>query len=75
MEKVREKRPRYTYGDSSTYEGEWIDDQRDGFGFWTGANEDKYEGQFKENKFHGLGSYNWKVGGLSYVGYWVNSVC
>ena len=62
MDKTREKRPLYTYSDKSTYEGEWIGIQADGFGIFIGSKNDRYEGQFKNNNFHGIGKYTWSEG-------------
>ena len=66
----------YTWGDGRKYVGNWVNDVREGYGVFTWApgsqwEHDKYEGQFKDGKFNGQGTYTWGDG-RKYVGNWVN---
>ena len=60
------------YSDNSKYVGPWKDGKRDGEGTetWSGGST-KYKGQFKDDKYHGKGTY---FGGrLKYIGQWKES--
>ena len=46
---------------------------RDGYGTYTWANGEKYEGQFASNVMSGKGVYTWP-GGRTYEGYFENGV-
>ena len=37
------------------YEGEWLDDQANGYGIYVAYNGTKYEGQWKDDLQHGQG--------------------
>ena len=50
------------------YEGMWKNDQFHGVGKKTFENGDTYEGDFRQNKMHGKGTYQSKLGGWKYVG-------
>jgi len=39
------------------YEGEWKDDQKNGYGIYIHANGDVYEGEWRDGKRHGYGTY------------------
>lgn len=45
------------YPDGSTYEGEWKNDLKHGYGVYIYANGDKYEGQWFNDSRHGIGTY------------------
>ena len=45
------------YVDGSRYEGEVINDKRNGKGIYHYANGDKYAGEWKDDRFHGKGCY------------------
>ena len=45
---------RYRMKDPLCYEGDWKDDERDGYGKWIGYME-CYEGEWKNGKYHGHG--------------------
>ncbi len=40
---------------SSSYEGDWQDDKKNGKGVFKWAVGDSYEGDYKDNKRHGCG--------------------
>lgn len=50
------------YVDGSKYEGEVLNDKRNGKGIYHYANQDKYIGDWKKDKFHGDGIYIFKNG-------------
>jgi hypothetical protein len=59
------------------YNGEWINGTQEGEGTMIFFNEDgsvynRYDGQWKNNKRHGNGVYNWVQAGTRYEGSWVN---
>ena len=60
-----------TLANGATYTGEWLGDERDGFGILVWPNGSVYEGQFKNNLAHGLGKITHKDGD-SYEGDWIN---
>ena len=55
-----------TYSDG-VYEGEWKDNNRSGYGKWTGKDGGTYEGEFSSNAANGKGKYKWPNGN-SYEG-------
>ena len=62
-----------TYSDKSTYDGEWLNDLKNGHGVQKLANGDKYEGNFKNNLMDGYGTYTFKNGRI-YEGQFVKDV-
>ena len=52
--KAEYRSPKIFYTNGDIYEGEWLDDELEGYGVRVNANGDKYEGHFKEGKSHGL---------------------
>ena len=42
----------FHYADGKVYVGDWLEDQREGFGVLSYPNGDKYEGQWRANKPH-----------------------
>ena len=55
IDQLREKRPPKTFEDGSVYDGEWIGENKDGYGIQTWPSGAKYEGEWKNNKIHGKG--------------------
>ena len=55
--------------DQSSYEGEWKDGKRDGFGILCWGNESKFMGLFEEDKVIGFGKL-WHDDGDIYKGFW-----
>ena len=47
----------YIYADKVTYEGQFVNDKKDGFGIYCWTDGRKYEGCWKKGKQHGLGSF------------------
>lgn len=58
----------------ATYDGEYSNGKKHGLGKLTYPNGDVYQGQFKENKLHGEGTYVYKKTGDIYSGTWVEGV-
>ena len=69
-EALREVRPRFRCPETGNiYEGEWIQDQKDGHGKQIWANGTVYEGQWQDNLPHGIGKYT-KPNGDTIEGSW-----
>lgn len=51
--------------------GNWVKDQRCGFGKYTYVNADSYEGEWQDHLRHGQGTYTYSQTGTKYVGRWV----
>jgi hypothetical protein len=47
----------YTWASGNKYEGNYIDDEMNGFGTYYSTEGWKFEGNFKNGKFHGNGTY------------------
>ena len=47
----------YLYSDGVRYDGEYVDDKKDGFGVYYWTDGRKYEGWWHKGKQHGLGQY------------------
>ncbi|KAG8453172.1 hypothetical protein GDO86_004841 [Hymenochirus boettgeri] len=60
------------YPDGSKYEGDWVDDQRQGQGVYTYPNGDTYSGDWLSHQRHGQGMYTYADTGSKYIGTWVN---
>jgi hypothetical protein len=43
----------------TTLLGEWENDKANGYGIYTHANGSKYEGQWLDDKQHGIGRESW----------------
>jgi hypothetical protein len=41
--------------DGRTYDGEYVDDKKDGYGVYTWPNNKQYRGYWKNGKQHGVG--------------------
>ncbi|XP_053551194.1 radial spoke head 10 homolog B [Bombina bombina] len=59
---------------TSWYEGEWNGGQKEGWGIQRFASGNIYEGQWKENKFHGVGRMRWISADEEYTGEWENGI-
>ncbi|CAB3978594.1 Hypothetical predicted protein [Paramuricea clavata] len=58
----------------SYYEGEWYENQRQGYGTRRYASGNVYEGNWKNNIRHGQGTMNWYTSNEKYTGEWFNGV-
>lgn len=61
------------YLSGSRYQGDWVDNRKEGFGTLTKPNGERYEGDWVANKKHGKGTLLVKVGGKfrkKYTGDW-----
>ena len=68
MDGIRRKCPKIQE-DQSSYEGEWKNGKRDGFGFLYWGNKSKFMGNFEDDKVFGFGKL-WHDEGDIYTGYW-----
>eukprot|EP01035_Chromulina_nebulosa_P057525 gene57525-78818_t len=55
------------YANGDFYEGDLLNNKRNGIGVWILANGDKFEGSFDDDKLHGEGTYKY-VNGDIYCG-------
>ena len=53
-----------------TYSGQWVDDQKHGWGAMTYANVDSYAGYWRHDVKDGYGTANWVTIGERYRGQW-----
>ena len=58
-------------GDS--YEGEYMNDKKNGKGIYIWKNGSKYEGNFQNDYRHGYGQMRWQDG-RTYKGNWLNGI-
>ncbi len=49
------------FSNGDVYEGEWVNDEKDGKGVYKYANQDYYEGYFNKGKRNGKGFFQWSV--------------
>jgi len=68
MDGIRRKFPKIKE-DQSSYEGEWKDGKRDGYGILCWGDESKFMGKFEDDKVVGYGKL-WHDDGDIYRGYW-----
>ncbi len=47
-------------GIKRVYEGDWVNDYREGNGYECYSNQNEYLGGFKHNKSNGTGIYRWR---------------
>ena len=66
---LRQSERRYPNGD--VYQGDYLNDERHGKGYYQYANGDAYEGGFIKGKLHGTGQYT-VDNGDSFTGTWKN---
>ncbi|XP_076856377.1 radial spoke head 10 homolog B isoform X2 [Brachyhypopomus gauderio] len=59
---------------TSWYEGDWLYNQREGWGVCCYPSGNIYEGQWQNNIHHGQGRMKWINLGQQYSGQWVNGV-
>jgi len=55
----------------SRYEGEWVDNHREGKGKFFWPDGQRYEGEYKNDRRNGKGTYFW-LNGEKYIGEWKN---
>lgn len=67
--KKAEELKTYDYGDKGVYEGELVDNKRNGTGTYTWANGTKYIGGWKDDLFHGQSVYTFSDGDC-FIGNW-----
>lgn len=61
------------YEDGDLYEGEWIEDKREGYGVMKFVDNLKYKGEFKSDALNGKGTLYDKDDNVLYEGLWRNS--
>jgi hypothetical protein len=59
----------WRYDNGNRYIGEWLNNNKDGFGTFVFSNGDYYAGKFKNDEINGQGTYTF-VSGEKYVGQW-----
>lgn len=57
----------------SIYEGEYVNDKKDGYGVFRWASGNLYQGQFKDDERHGKGRMEWTDGSY-YEGDWFRGI-
>ncbi|XP_028392873.1 radial spoke head 10 homolog B-like [Dendronephthya gigantea] len=65
---------KYDKNGVSYYQGEWCENQRQGFGTRRYASGNVYEGNWKNNVRHGKGTMNWYTTNEKYTGDWYKGV-
>ena len=60
----------YTYANGYKYEGDWINNLKDGIGKMTYTVEGEYFGRFENGKRHGEGVFTYKKNKDIYSGQW-----
>ena len=53
--------------DGISYEGDWVDDQKEGWGSYKWPDGKKYEGQWKANHYHGACKFSKPKGKNKYA--------
>ena len=73
---IRDKNVKvFPFVSGASYQGEWKDDKKSGFGTATNADGTKYEGEWKHNKYDGKGTFYVKKRKnyvRQYIGMWRN---
>ena len=59
--------------ETARYEGNYMNGVKSGVGKLLFPNGDIYEGEFRDNQMHGVGSYTYKTSQDIYSGEWVNN--
>ncbi|XP_041434696.1 radial spoke head 10 homolog B [Xenopus laevis] len=64
----------YNKEGTSWYEGDWISNRKEGWGVQCFSSGNIYEGQWKNNTFHGMGKMRWLTSNEEYAGHWENGI-
>ncbi|XP_078135509.1 radial spoke head 10 homolog B isoform X2 [Sander vitreus] len=64
----------YNHGKTSWYKGDWVNNNREGWGVRRYPSGNMYSGEWKNNLRHGEGTMRWLKLGQQYVGMWQNGV-
>uniref|UniRef100_A0A5S6N0X5 G patch domain-containing protein 11 n=1 Tax=Xenopus tropicalis TaxID=8364 RepID=A0A5S6N0X5_XENTR len=64
----------YNKEGTSWYEGDWISNKKEGWGVQCFISGNIYEGQWKNNIFHGMGKMRWLTSNEEYAGQWENGI-
>jgi hypothetical protein len=59
----------YNYAKGLTYEGDWLNNRKDGIGIESYKDGSRYQGEHKNGVKHGIGTYFWDDGSI-YEGEW-----
>jgi hypothetical protein len=51
---------RYTWPDGRSYEGEYVNDQKQGYGIYSWPDGQVYRGAWEDGVQHGLGTYSFQ---------------
>jgi hypothetical protein len=66
---MADRKKAYVYSDGTTYEGEWKNSKRHGFGVWVRPDGTRYVGEWENNKPNGEGIL-FNADGSKYTGAW-----
>lgn len=69
---LRVSKPKVSFQNGCTYEGQWVGNKKDGEGVQTWSDGAKYEGEWKMGERHGLGVFTWPDGS-TYHGQWMQN--
>ncbi|XP_034716608.1 radial spoke head 10 homolog B [Etheostoma cragini] len=64
----------YNHDKTSWYKGDWVKNNREGWGVRRYPSGNMYSGEWKNNLRHGEGTMSWLKLGQQYVGMWQNGV-
>ncbi|XP_040212738.1 radial spoke head 10 homolog B-like [Rana temporaria] len=64
----------YDSEETSWYEGDWVHNNKEGWGVQCFKSGNLYEGQWKNNKLHGVGRMRWIISNEEYIGQWENGI-
>ena len=60
-------------GNSNQYEGEYVNDKKEGYGVFKWASGNVYRGQYRNDEREGIGEMRWTDGSV-YVGMWIRGI-
>jgi len=69
----KEARAPYTFRTGAVYTGEWLNNQRHGFGSQQWQDGSRFEGEWRENRAYGKGYFRYEDGS-SYIGEWQHNL-
>ncbi|KAF7663101.1 hypothetical protein LDENG_00219350, partial [Lucifuga dentata] len=64
----------YNQNQTSWYKGDWVRNNKEGWGLRCYPSSNFYSGEWKNNERHGEGTMRWLKVGQQYIGMWQNGV-